>query len=809
MAALTAMSSHAFAWKPYTHVFAANEAVATVLAGNNYVVINGQQYDVIPEVADAIRNFPDFYRAGVIGPDAYPDIYVGQGFIHPDTRNANGNGPWESGDGHSFSYEWLRHVYQAGWAKYNATSGNDDGQKCLAFAYGYLTHAAGDMWAHSFVNDIAAGVFPDITDVPNLDIAARHIVVEGYVGKWTPSTLMSIPNGDATLSDFIYKTLMLHGARGGFVDSAGNDTKKLGRGAINDFFFDLRDSLRTQVDFMYDNWFLFDPVTFVTVTVYCEAWIDDIDYGMQQWPYVSQDVAYQLFVNNDFAAAGSAAGDFVVPTVLEMIGVPDTIALLAWVFQSIMDAIGTLIEPLANAAVEFANYMVSQATGIDILAMIEYVTTPENHINSGLIGLAPDTSATLDGLMGRSGSDPFNPNLFAPMKNTIVSSKLILLSPDALNEVLYDNRVGDLYELTVDNNDKENFLLGFIRTLDGNQQWRKHTTKDFVNNPVGNSHGEGMLMWRDCLARNRAFRTLFTDWQNGVSTFPDLGEAGELLSDTPNPDSTIQVNGANVLVSGTLFVGNTTTFTVTGTPSYWWNSNEMTAFGQVSPGGSELSDTTSVEVGPITGADGPYQVSFRAEGICPGGPAHVGPSDALDVTLDATPPVITVPFPAEGQVFDVISTGTFDMNMTDGPGSGVDGTNSYATFDGAPTTDGAYIDAFLLDAGDHIFYIYAVDLIGNASDLTVTFSVHATILGLKGAVTRAFTEGLITKPTTEKALQSLLNSAQKSFLKNDFGTAKNKVAAARDLVAGQLGSGVDTTFGTRFIGWCNDLINRL
>ena len=46
------------------------------------------------------------------------------------------------------------------------------------------------MWAHTVVNEFAGGVFPgisEITDDPSVAIiAARHLLVEGYIADATP-----------------------------------------------------------------------------------------------------------------------------------------------------------------------------------------------------------------------------------------------------------------------------------------------------------------------------------------------------------------------------------------------------------------------------------------------------------------------------------------------------------------------------------------------------------------------------------------------------------------------------------------------
>lgn len=84
--------------------------------------------------------------------------------------------------------------------------------------------------------------------------------------------------------------------------------------------------------------------------------------------------------------------------------------------------------------------MIKQATGLDIEALKEFLTHSENYINSQSasiggspaipIGLAPDTSQKLDRLMGINNgvANPdvkFNPEMFAPAKNSIILTKWV------------------------------------------------------------------------------------------------------------------------------------------------------------------------------------------------------------------------------------------------------------------------------------------------------------------------------------------------------------------------------------------------
>ena len=171
-AALAVVPAEAF--KPYTHIATAQPALADV-QDDGQVTIDGREYAVRPAVVQALRDWPTYYSAGVIGPDGFPDLAFGQSMIHPE----------ETG-------KWLEHILMTeAWAAQSdpALQPAESGQ-ILAFTYGFVTHAAGDMWAHTFVNDFAQGVFPAVgdivTDVDKAEIALRHIIVEGYIGDATP-----------------------------------------------------------------------------------------------------------------------------------------------------------------------------------------------------------------------------------------------------------------------------------------------------------------------------------------------------------------------------------------------------------------------------------------------------------------------------------------------------------------------------------------------------------------------------------------------------------------------------------------------
>ena len=175
------------AFKPFTHNQSAFDAWQDV-TDDGMVTIGDQEYAAPDKVVDALTAWPSYYNAGVIGPDGFPDLTMGQSVIHPENTG-----------------QWLTHLLDEAWAAqddvFEPGSANpadnpanpsytdaEEGQ-ILAFTYGFLTHAAGDMWAHTMVNELSEGIFPGVgdilTDADMAAIALRHLLVEGYVGAAT------------------------------------------------------------------------------------------------------------------------------------------------------------------------------------------------------------------------------------------------------------------------------------------------------------------------------------------------------------------------------------------------------------------------------------------------------------------------------------------------------------------------------------------------------------------------------------------------------------------------------------------------
>ena len=192
---VTLFVGSASAFKPYTHNYGGDNAYADAV-NDCAVTIENRAYNLAPKLCEALQHKRAHYNAGVVGPDGYPDLIMGQGIIHPGaddpaTPEVEGDNPATAAD-EGTTGAWLKWVLQKAWQAQAAGSPYDDQEQLeiLAFAYGFLTHAAGDMWAHTLVNDFSQGVFPPVKEIPTdlekAKIAFRHIIIEGYIGDATP-----------------------------------------------------------------------------------------------------------------------------------------------------------------------------------------------------------------------------------------------------------------------------------------------------------------------------------------------------------------------------------------------------------------------------------------------------------------------------------------------------------------------------------------------------------------------------------------------------------------------------------------------
>ena len=507
---------------PKTHEFMTTEILESVAAGK--VTIDGQDYSIDRRVRAAIEAYPAYYRGGAIGPDAFPDIAFGQAYIHPNGRcpdDSPGNQACSTKPNATYTYQGLDHVYRRAWAYYDSLGGDARGQQALAFAYGFLTHAAGDVWGHTLVNTFAQGVYPPMADVARNPsarlIAIRHIVADEYIGTKTPRTDMPI----ATPRDFIYSTFI-----------TDPHAQQMGDGYLFAHFMKLRERLQRQKDAVPRSaprgcvsmhsptgkclqWLSRGPIL-----GYLDLWIASIDRGLQEWPQMSEDVAIDLFKYQSVSRAEARVSEFATDRLAPRVaGPPGSIAKLV---HEITDEAWKGMPDVEIGPVEqFKDDLFKQAFGLSPRELESYVTSPESWLARPELRFAPGAREQLDSLMSLQPDGTFSPSRFAAYGNAIVLAKLLLMPMEEFQRLLAHYDVSSTYDIT-DASQPMNPMLGWIRSLDADHQWQPGA-------PAGQRATEGMPFWRDCRARNLVFRKLFADWEH-VAPFPDLDDGCAVLS---------------------------------------------------------------------------------------------------------------------------------------------------------------------------------------------------------------------------------------------------------------------------------------
>ncbi len=174
-ATLAPVAAHAF--KIDTHVWVGQQVINDLADDGKISLQLGNKlhtFDVPAGVRDAILNNQEAYLMGNIGPDAAPDVVAGQSVAHPGLGEADEAIPvgWMTAD-------WMMHLLQAA----ESATGAGAGEVSKAYTYGYIGHAAADVFAHTYVNMYAGGVF-DLEDESLVE--QRHFMLENFIGRHTP-----------------------------------------------------------------------------------------------------------------------------------------------------------------------------------------------------------------------------------------------------------------------------------------------------------------------------------------------------------------------------------------------------------------------------------------------------------------------------------------------------------------------------------------------------------------------------------------------------------------------------------------------
>jgi hypothetical protein len=487
--------------KPKTHVYLAEIALQDALQDGKVTIYatdyaNGAvgsslgDFAVDTGVLAALRSNAAQFRAGVLGPDAYPDIATGQEVIHPAGRDTPGQPKGvDINMGGPGSDPWLEYLYSRA---FNSRNPADQTAANQAFVLGYLAHAAADMYAHTLINYYAGGPF-HFTPTP--ENAIKHMVMEGYIEKRTPALASydaGIGNG---VDQFIYRN-MIDADRNAYLG------QRLLKGSGTEYsmpakFSTLRGELREYIQANESSW---NPVTVLKVK-YNEAWVEDIDEGLAALPQMSDQLAKALFFNPggmDSDKAKQIAKAYGADHLLSMAGAPDAVGVVVGTVFNVVAFVAGLIAPIKDAidAMErdLLNYLLMGAFGMTVDQIENYAKNPGTYFEQGALNTGTGQHIDIQTFNAQQLhiSDPGNTNpneyfdaqKFAAAYNAVTMIKLELMSQSEVNRLL---------QILTQNYDpgntapvlsQPNVMLGFMETLDGSNQWNANPSKMvFAQNP--------------------------------------------------------------------------------------------------------------------------------------------------------------------------------------------------------------------------------------------------------------------------------------------------------------------------------------
>ena len=517
--------------------------------------------------------------------------------------------------------------------------------------------------------------------------------------------------------------------------------------------------------------------------------------------------------------------------------------------------------------------MIKETTGVDVAQLQALLKNPASFLDAalpsppfppGILLFNLGDHERLDRIIGFPGAGPlgghhtsgnrleddeeFVAANFAPLQNTIVTSKLLLLAGGEVDRALGDilGRQIDTYSDEVINNVMTDSLgendTPWLRSIDSDHAWRQDGLPVFCDEgtncdlardsqphytrPKALRAGTGrMPIWESCVLRP-AFGQLFTDWENGSQQWPALGDgvSADPGSDNWAPRSYLDRTGAYYVdpQNGRKFVGGDNVLTITARddilPARAFKNSELgIRYRVTNPAGAvgnwiTVAQGAQLSLASSSGGDGKYVIEVQAEDPCHTFAAGDGldPAGAVasfEYWLDTTPPKVTFDSPPFGQTFDTDDVSTVDYEVDDGPnGSGVKSETS--TIDGyevlpgvVATSDGASLDMYMYYPGTRTVRVTATDNIGNSGVSNGTFRIEATPDSLINNVNRARAEGDLPNRDVYDGLMDKLVQVKRQHEKGMHGTEWNTLDAFADQLEGHRGKGIDLVVANRFIAY--------
>ena len=486
-------------WKINTHLYAANIALADALNDSMVTIAPYGEFPVAPAALAALREAPAAYRAGVLAPDLFPDMFVGGWIIHSDLTESE----------HWTADNWMRHV----WSKARAWPNTPDRNKVMAFAYGFLTHGAGDMFAHSWVNEKANGAWVSFWG-KDKETAFKHIVLEGYVGEHTPPTDISLDVWPRFVNNILIKDpaarqhsslakhyrhwLAIYDALPPLIARAENDMNAtVGKDAP----YWLRCTTNPNPCLRKEQ---------------METWRLDINRGLRAIVDSSESLGEMIMDGEPADGVGAMTGWATewLPKMYGAHAIGEGTAAMA----QFMDWAGNIVPIDSFIKAQVESFMKQEMP--KIWNLYEAAQKPSYWMEKPGF-FPPGTKETVSAEMGVApGGERLNWRAFEPLYNTVILSKLVLLDGTGLNELA---RRAGMSAPPFRAGDDVNIMLGVFKSMTQSYQWRgEEMTATTQFGICGPETGEPLKLTAVCgvpyrpLARELGGATNLSSRENGA-----------------------------------------------------------------------------------------------------------------------------------------------------------------------------------------------------------------------------------------------------------------------------------------------------
>jgi hypothetical protein len=454
-------------------------------------------------------------------------------------------------------------------------------KQAKAYVLGFMAHAAGDYFGHSYINKWAEEPWPNVVDGINAaekNIIKRHSALESYIDTKIPSKYKTNQyNFIKAPQKFLFDTMLVGGELN--LENIALDSRMAQFFGDTEcvpphleLFFTIRDACASRIETINNNkngnaWdqFVWGISLQAAQKSYCEAWIADIDRGLGAWIDVNEKAAQTMVIDGyGMEQYKDELKKWYDEHFLSMLGYPDVAVSVQNGLGSVSDFIMEIVPDSAEqdyktAKLEAINYAVKKAFNIDLNEWMTLLNPPLSSMQSG--GLFPSGSFnTINQEMGNFATcTNTNDQEFAPFKNTLTLTKLTLIGEPGIEEL---RRVSGS-DGTLNFPPFKNTMTYFIRNMDVGYDWEEGW-------PL-----MGFFMWGSNEDKNKILNLIFDLDPDGVRpTFSDMTQGPIEIVPGPRPygsvpDIYVKYQNAPNQINATIALYSTDSFNEN--PEQWKN----------------------------------------------------------------------------------------------------------------------------------------------------------------------------------------------------------------------------------------------